>query len=95
MMSGWDKVAQFRLDGEDPFYLSFSNGAVAFSEGIHSKPDVTLRGAEDVLYKLMTGELDPMKAFMLGQFKFDGSLKDAVKIADIGDIVRRSVKFPP
>jgi putative sterol carrier protein len=64
------------------------------SDGTHEKPDVTLRGAEDVFYKLMTGELDRIRAFMLGQFKFDGSLKDAARFADIGDAVRGSVKFP-
>jgi len=43
---------------------------------------------------MMTGELDRIRAFMLKQFKYDGSLKDAAKCADIGDAVRRSVKFP-
>lgn len=95
MMNGWDRVLQFRLDGEDSFYLTFSAGTVAFSDGTHGKPDLTLKGPEDVFYRLMTGELDRIKAFMVGQFKFDGPLKDAVKFADIGDAVRRSVKFPP
>ena len=95
MMDGWDKVVQFSLDGEDPFYLAFSGGVVAFSDGTYGKPDLTLKGAEDVFYRLMTGELDRIKAFMLGQFKFDGQLKDAAKFADIGDAVRKSVKYPP
>jgi len=95
MMNGWDRVLQFRLDEEDPFYLTFSGGAVTISDGTHGNPDLTLKGAEDVFYRLMTGELDRIKAFMLGQFKFDGPLKDAVKFADIGDAVRKSVKFPP
>jgi putative sterol carrier protein len=95
MMNEWDRVVQFSLDGEDPFYLTFSGGAVAFSDGTHGKPDLTLKGAEDIFYKLMTGEFDRIKAFMLGQFKFDGTLKDAAKFADIGDAVRKSVKFPP
>jgi putative sterol carrier protein len=95
MMNGWDRVVQFRLDGEEPFYLTFSSGAVTFSDGTHGNPDLTLKGAEDVFYKLMTGELDRIKAFMLAQFKFDGLLKDAAKFADIGDVVRKSVKFPP
>ena len=94
MMNGWDRVVQISLDGEEPFYLTFSRGAVTFSDGTHGKPDLTLKGAEDVIYKLMTGELDRIKAFMLGQFKFDGALKDAAKFADIGDAVRKSMKFP-
>lgn len=95
MMAGWDRAVQFNLSGEDPFYLTFSSGAVAFSDGAHEKPDLTLKGTEGVFYKLMTGELDPIKAFMLGQYKFDGSLKDAAKFADIGEAVRASVQFPP
>ncbi len=95
IMNGWDRVVQFNLDGEAPFYLTFSRGAVLFSDGTHEKPDLTMKGAEDVFYRLMTGELDRMKAFMLGQFKFEGSLKDAARFAGIGDAVRKSVKFPP
>lgn len=95
MISGWDRVVQFSLDGEEPFYLTFSNGAVAFSDGTHGKPDLILKGTEDVFYRLMIGELDRIRAFMFGQFKFSGSLEDAAKFADIGDAVRRSVKFPP
>jgi len=95
MMSDWDRVVQFSLRGEDSFYLTFSKGTVTISDGTREKPDLTLEGAEDVFYKLMTGELGLMRAFMLGQFKFDGSLKDAARFADIGDAVRKSVKFPP
>ena len=95
MMHEWDRVVQFSLSGEDPFYLTFSKGTVTISDGTHEKPDLTLEGAEDVFYKLMTGELDLMRAFMLGQFRFDGSLRDAARFAQIGDTVRRSVKFPP
>jgi len=94
-MNGWDRVVQFSLTGEDPFYLTFSKGTVTISDGTDEKPDLTLKGTEDVFYKLMTGEVDRMRALMLGQFKFDGSLKDAARFADIGDAVRRSVKFPP
>jgi len=95
MMHEWDRVVQFSLSGEDPFYLTFSKGTVTISDGTHEKPDLTLKGAEDVFYKLMTGELDLMRAFMLEQFKFDGALRDAARFAEIGDAVRGSVKFPP
>lgn len=95
MMSGWDRVVQFNVSGEDQFYLTFSKGTVAFSDGTHEKPDLTLKGAEGVFYRLMTGELDQIKAFMLGQFRFDGQLKDAAKFADLGRAVRKSAKFPP
>lgn len=95
MVSGWDRVVQFNLSGETPFYLTFSEGTITLSDGLHDKPDLTLNGTEDVFYRLMTGELDRIKAFMLGQFKFEGQLKDAAKFADIGEAVRKSVRFPP
>lgn len=95
MMNGWDRVVQFTLDGEDPFYLTFLNKTVTFSDGAHPKPDLTVKATQDVLYQMMTGKLDPMKAFMLGKIKFDGSMKDAVKFSDIGAAVRKSLKFPP
>jgi len=95
LMNRWDKTVQFSLDGEDPFYLTFYNGTVSLSEGTHAKPDVTMKGKEDVFYRLMTGELDRMRAFILGRFKFEGSLKDAARFGDIGDAVRKAVRFPP
>ena len=95
MVSGWDRVVQFNLSGETPFYLTFSEGTIVLSDGLHDKPDLALNGTEDVFYRLMTGELDRIKAFMLGQFKFEGQLKDAAKFADIGEAVRKSVRFPP
>lgn len=95
MINGWDRVVQFNITGESPFYLTFSSGKIIFSDGLHEKPDLTLKGAEDVFYRLMTGELDGMKAFMLGQFKFEGQLKDAAKFAQIGEAVRKSEKSPP
>lgn len=92
---GWNRIVQFMPAGEEPFHLAFSNGAVTFHEGTHGKPDLTLKGNEDVFYGLMTGELDGIRAFMLGLFKFEGRTKDAAKFADIGEEVRRSVKFLP
>ena len=95
MMNGWNRIVQFSLDGEDPFYLEFSGGAVMLHDGTHGKPDLTLKGTNEVFYKLMTGKLDRMRAILLGQISFHGSVKDAARFADIGDEVRRSVKFPP
>jgi len=95
MISGWDRIVQFNIIGETPFYLTFASGKIVLSDGLHEKPDLTLKGAEDVFYRLMTGELDGMKAFMLGQFKFEGQLKDAAKFAQIGETVRKPEKSPP
>jgi len=95
MINGWDRVVQFNITGESPFHLTFASGKIVFSDGLHEKPDLTLKGTEDVFYRLMTGELDRIKAFMLGEFKFEGQLKDAARFADIGEAVRKSVKLPP
>jgi len=95
MISGWDRIVQFNITGEAPFYLTFASGQILLSDGVHEKPDLTLKGAEDVFYRLMTGEIDGMKAFMLGQFKFEGQLKDAARFAQIGETFRKSEKSPP
>ncbi len=75
MMTGWDRVIQFSLDGEDPFHLIFSNGGVTFSDGAHEKPDLVLKEEEDVFYRLMTGELDGMRAFMLSSSSLTDQLR--------------------
>jgi hypothetical protein len=50
LMAGWNKVVQFIVEGEGDFYIKFENGVATFHEGKHEKPDVTLKGPEEVFY---------------------------------------------
>ena len=89
-MAGWNKVVQFAVEGEGDFYLKFENGVCTFHEGKHEKPDVTLKGPEDVFYKMLTRELDQTKAYFAKQYTIEGSMSDAMKFGRIGTAVAKA-----
>jgi len=90
LMAGWNKVVQFVVEGEGEFYIKFDNGAASFQEGKHEKPDVTLKGKEEVFYKMLTRELDATKAFLLRQYSIEGSMGDAMKFGRIGTALAKA-----
>jgi len=89
-MAGWNKVVQFSVEGEGDFYLKFENGTASFNEGKHEKPDVTLKGPEDVFYKMLTRELDQTRAYFAKQYAIEGSMSDAMKFGRIGTAVAKA-----
>jgi putative sterol carrier protein len=89
-MAGWNKVVQFSVEGEGDFYLKFENGAASFHEGKHEKPDVTLKGPEDVFYKMLTRELDQTRAYFAKQYTIEGSMSEAMKFGRIGTAVAKA-----
>jgi putative sterol carrier protein len=89
-MSGWNKVVQFIIEGEDDFYIKFEGGAATFHEGKHEKPDVTLKGPEEIFYKMLTRELDQTRAYFAKQYTIEGSMADAMKFGRIGTAVAKA-----
>ena len=89
-MSGWNKVIQFVIEGEDDFYIKFENGAASFNVGKHEKPDVTLKGPEEIFYKMLTRELDQTRAYFAKQYTIEGSMADAMKFGRIGTAVAKA-----
>lgn len=90
VMAGWNKVVQFSVQGEGDFYLKFDDGAATFHEGKHEKPDVTLKGPEDVFYKMLTRELDQTRAYFAKQYTIEGSMSDAMKFGRLGTAVSKA-----
>jgi putative sterol carrier protein len=90
VMAGWNKVIQFIVEGEGEFYIKFENGVATFHEGKHEKPDVTLKGPEEVFYKMVTRQLDPTRAYFAKQYTIEGSMSDAMKFARIGTAVAKA-----
>jgi len=90
LMAGWNKVVQFIVTGEGEFYIKFENGVATFHEGKHEKPDVTLKGPEEVFYKMLTRELDQTRAYFAKQYTIEGSMADAMKFGRIGTAVAKA-----
>ncbi len=80
----WNKVYQFIVDGQE-FYIEISGGRLDIKEGRHPNPIATLSMSRDVLVKILSGELDAMKAFMTRQMTITGNVFDTVNLKKIID----------
>jgi putative sterol carrier protein len=90
LMTGWDRVIQFIVTGGENFYLEIKGGQVSLTVGVHKSPNVTMKGPEEVMYKMLTGELDATKAYFAKQYTIEGSMGDAMKFGRIGSALRKS-----
>jgi len=92
LMAGWDRVIQFKLDGDDNFYIEIKGGAASLHVGVHASPHVTLKGPADVFNKLLTRELDQTRAYFAKQYTIEGSMGDAMKFGRIGTALAKEQK---
>ena len=60
---------------------------------VTDKPDVTLTLADKDLVDLMTGKLNPQKAFFQGKLKVQGNMGLAMKLGTVLDAARPSAKL--
>ncbi len=81
----WDKVYQFTVSGLGDFYVEIKNGTLRVVEGRHPSPIATLSASVEVLEKIMSGQLDAMKAFLGGQLKITGNVFDTVNLKRLID----------
>ena len=92
LVEGWRSVVQFDLIGEEPFYLTLEEQAAEFHEGRSDNPDVVLSGRSEVFFDVITGKLDPDRAYMMKKYAVKGSVVDAMKFRRISEIVEESHK---
>jgi len=90
IITGWDRVVQFIVDGDDDFYIKTEGGTASFTLGVHESPSVTLKGSEEVFYKMLTRELDQTRAYFAKQYTIEGSMSDAMKFGRIGTAVAKT-----
>jgi len=68
-------VFQFSFETAEPFYLVVEVNEFAFKHGIHEHPQVTLFiESHKTAYRLLTGSMDGMHAFMQGSYRSDGNI---------------------
>lgn len=91
LMTGWDRVVQFSVEGEDvpEFYVEVKGGVASFSQGKHASPSFTMKGPEEIMWKLLTREEDATRAYMAKKYTIEGSLADAMKFGSIGNEVAK------
>jgi len=84
-VSSWNKVYQFVIEGDGEFYIEIKGGAANIREGRHPSPIATLTASRDVFDRILSGELDSMKAFMTRQLKITGNVLDTMNLKKLID----------
>ena len=81
--SGMENVFQFSIEDGGDFFLTINDGSFEIAEGESEDPSVTLIMTTETLGGLMSGEVDGMQAFMMGQLKAEGDIMLATKLAEL------------
>ncbi len=72
---------QFDLagDGGGQWYVGIDDGKATVTEGAHAEPVATIRMSATDFVDMMSGNLDPMNAFMMGKVRVEGDLNSVMK----------------
>jgi putative sterol carrier protein len=82
----WNKVYQLVVSGVGEFYIEISGGQLKVEKGRHPNPIATLQTDEETLSKILSGELDAMRAFMTRKLTITGNVIDTVNLKRIIDL---------
>ncbi|MCM1054138.1 MAG: SCP2 sterol-binding domain-containing protein [Bacteroides sp.] len=74
-------------EGEGVFYIEVKDGKVNVEPYDYKDRDVRLIASADNFISIAAGKLDPVKAFMTGKLKVDGSIDKALEFKKVVDSV--------
>lgn len=77
---------QFKIEGDDDFYISIADEKCGAAVGEHDDPDITMIMDVDTLKAIVSGELDGMQAFMTGRLQAEGDVMLGTQIGQIFDL---------
>ncbi len=81
-----EKLAfQFNIigEGEGKFYVELKEGKLSIEPYEYYDRDCTFICTSDVLFKIISGKLDPVFAFTTGKLKVEGDLGKALKLKEL------------
>jgi putative sterol carrier protein len=80
-----EAVIAFRLSGAEAgdWTVTIAHGTATVEQGGHADPTLTFSADSEDFVALITGELEPMSAFMRGKLQLDGSIGLALKFAEM------------
>ncbi|MBQ8592081.1 MAG: SCP2 sterol-binding domain-containing protein [Lachnospiraceae bacterium] len=75
---------QFNIqgEGEGAFYVEVKDGHLFIEPFEYFDRDAVFICTADVLFKMISGKLDPVKAFTIGKLKVEGDLGKALKLKE-------------
>ena len=76
---------QFNItgEGEGSFYAEVKDGKLFIEPYEYYDRDALFICSADNLFKIVSGELDPVKAFTFGKLKVEGNIDKALKIKEL------------
>ena len=76
---------QFNIEGEGEgaFYIEVKEGQLYIEPYEYYDRDSIFQMKADVLFKIISGKLDPVLAFTTGKLKVDGDLGKALKLKEL------------
>ena len=78
----WGKIINFKTPSES-YHLVFTKEKVELREGSYPSCEVSYRGSEEALVKVLSKELSVYTGVKGGQFKAWGSLNEATRFEEL------------
>jgi len=75
----------FSGDQASDWVITIVDQTCSVEEGVASNPDLTIKADAEDGVNLLTGEMDAMRAYMLGKVKVFGDLSLGMKLIDFFD----------
>ncbi len=75
-------------EGEGVFYIEAKDGKINVEPYNYNDRDVRLIAAADNFIAIATGKLDPVKAFLSGKLKIEGSVDKALEFQKVIAMVK-------
>ena len=84
---GVSGVVQCVFSGEQAsnWVITIKNQTCQVEEALAANPDLTIRADAEDGVKLLTGQMDAMRAYMLGKIKVSGDLTFGMKLVNFFD----------
>ncbi|MDE5748494.1 MAG: SCP2 sterol-binding domain-containing protein [Acetatifactor sp.] len=76
---------QFNIvdEGAGAFYVEVNDGRLSIEPYEYYDRDVLFTCKADVLFKIISGKIDPVAAFTLGKLKVEGSIEKALLLKNM------------
>ncbi len=81
----WKTTIQFNIAGDKGgnFVVDIGDGKCAVREGTADKASATINTSDQTWMGIVSGSVNPMTAFTLGQLKVSGNIADVMKMQNI------------